>query len=335
MIPDAETSVWSLTAAVAVAVATFMCASNVSGQLHAIRPCALAKQPVLVTVDGAESGGPEQSIELINPATAQVIESRPVKPGEVNLAEIFPRLWTNDNGQVFYLQAVSGKERVGPSLVLVPMVAPRYATKAERDGTPQVSPVPKTRLLSGYWVYTDQRAVVKTGKGELVFALRPDAAPNSVENFRSLVDRQFYSGIRVHRIVSLSGRTLPDILQFGDPTGTGQGGPGYFIDYEPSPLRHGFGSLSFARTSEPNSAGSQVIVAFGREAAPQLDGKYTVFGQLVFGADALAAIAKTPVDADGTPREPLIIESVKLVDAPPLGAGPKPETDPFEKPKNR
>ena len=325
----------SLRIALTIAGATCAFAPLASAQLHAIRPCALAKQPVLATLDGAESGGPEQSIELINPATAQVIESRPVKPGEVDLAEVFPRLWTSDSGQVFLIQAVSGKERVGPPLVLVPMVAPRYATKTERDGTPQVPPATKARVLSGYWVYTDQRAVVKTGKGELVFALRPDAAPNSVDNFRSLIQKQFYSGIRVHRVVSLSGRTLPDIMQFGDPTGTGQGGPGYYIDYEPSPLRHGFGSLSFARTSEPNSAGSQVIVAFGREGAAQLDGKYTVFGQLVSGAETLAAIAKTPVDADGKPREHLTIESVKLVDAPPFGSGPKPEPDPFEKPKNR
>lgn len=323
------------TGCLAASVMVLVLCPAAHAQLHAARPCALAKQAVLATLDGAENGGAEQSIELINPTTAQVIESRPVKPGEIDLADVFPRLWTNDSAQVFHIQAVSGKERIGAALVLVPMVAPRYATRAGRDGTPQMPPATKTHVLSGYWVYPDQRAVVKTSKGELVFALRPDAAPNSVANFRSLAEKQFYSGIRVHRIVSLSGRTLPDIMQFGDPTGTGQGGPGYFIDYELSTLKHGFGSLSFARTSEPNSAGSQVIVAFGREAAAQLDGKYTVFGQLVSGAETLAAIAKTAVDADGKPREPLIVESVKLVDAPPFGSGPKPETDPFIKPSTR
>lgn len=310
-------------------------APSAIAQLRPVRPCALFKQPMLVTLAAVETGSPEQFIELINPVTSQVIESRPVKPGEVDLADVFPRLWTNDAAQVLYVQAVVGKERVGPPLVLTPMVAPRYVTRLERDGTPQVPPAVKTRVLAGYWVYTDQRAVVRTSKGELVFALRSDAAPNSVASFRALIEKQFYAGIRVHRIVSLSGRTLPDIIQFGDPTGTGQGGPGYYIDYEPSPLKHGFGSLSFARTTEPNSAGSQVIVALGREAAAQLDGRYTVFGQLVSGSETLAAIAKTPVDADGKPREPLTIESVKLVDAPPLGAGPKPETDPFDKPTTR
>ena len=319
----------------ALVVLSLVLAPAAHAQLRAARPCALAKQPMLATLAGAESGGPEQTIELINPTTAQVVEARPVKPGEVDLAEIVPRLWTNDSAQVYCVQAVVGKERVGPPLVLTPMVAPRYVSRLERDGTPQLPPVAKSRVLSGYWMYSEQRAVVRSSKGELVFALRPDAAPTSVAHFRTLIEKQFYSGIRVHRIVSLSGRTLPDIVQFGDPTGTGQGGPGYFIDYEPSPLRHGFGSLSFARTSEPNSAGSQVIVALGREAATQLDGKYTVFGQLVSGAETLAAIAKTPVDADGKPRGALTIESVTLVDAPPFGAGPKPETDPFDKPTTR
>ena len=124
-------------------------------------------------------------------------------------------------------------------------------------------------------------------------------------------------------------------MQFGDPTGTGQGGPGYFLDFEPSPLKHGFGSLSFARTSEPNSAGSQVIVTLGRDAAAQLDGKYTVFGRLVSGAETLISIARTPADADGKPREPVTIDSAQLVEAPPYGVGPKPESDPMEKPTAR
>ncbi len=319
-----------------LAVASLLPARPALAQLHALKPCVHSKQPILVTLDLVVQSEPiELSIELINPATALVVESRPAKPGEVDLAEIFPRLWTNDGAQVLYVQAVAGKERVGAPIVLVPMVAPRYAQRTERDGTPQVSPVTKPRVFSGYWVYAEQRAVVRTSKGEMVFALRPDAAPNSVANFRSLVEKQFYDGIRVHRIAALSGRTLPDIVQFGDPTGTGQGGPGFFIDYEPSPLRHGFGSLSFARTSEPNSAGSQVIVAFGREAASQLDGKYTVFGQLVSGGEALGAIAKAAVDADGKPREPVTIESAKLVDAPPFGTGPNAETDPYDTPGKR
>ena len=312
--------------------------SGARAQLHAALPCAHVKKPIAVTLDVPEkSGGDDVAVELINAATGQVIESRPAKPGENDLADLFRRLWTTDSPQVLLAQAVIAKARIGAPLVLVPMVAPPYAAKVERDGKPQLGPPPpaKSRVLSGYWLFADQRVQVVTSKGTLVFALRTDAAPNSVRNFRDLVDKQFYDGIKVHRIAALSGRTMPDIVQFGDPTGTGQGGPGWFIDYEPSPLKHGFGSLSFARTSEPNSAGSQVIITLGREAAPQLDGKYTVFGQLVSGAETLNAIAKTPVDADGKPREAMTIESARLVDAPPFGTGPKPETDPYEKPSSR
>ena len=313
-------------------------APSVQAQLHAAAPCAHVKKPIVVLLNVPEKAGPDElAVELINPASGQVIESRPARAGENDLADLFPRLWTTDSPQVLLAQAVIAKERVGAPLVLVPMVAPPYAPKVERDGVPQMNPAPpaKSRVLSGYWVYADQRVQITTSKGTLVFALRPDAARNSVDNFRNLVEKKFYDGIKVHRIAALSGRTMPDIVQFGDPSGTGQGGPGWFIDYEPSPLKHGFGSLSFARTSEPNSAGSQVIVCLGREAAAQLDGKYTVFGQLVSGAETLNAIAKTPVDADGKPREAMTIESAKLVDAPPYGAGPRAETDPYEKPKSR
>ncbi len=313
-------------------------ASSAQAQLHAIVPCAHSKKPIVVTLEvPAKAGTDDISVELINPATGQVLESRPAKPGENDLADLFPRLWTTDSPQLVLAQAVVAKERIGAPMVLVPMVAPPYAAKVERDNKPLVGAPPpaKSRVLSGYWLYAEQRVQITTSKGILVFALRADAAPNSVRNFRDLVEKQFYDGIKIHRIAALSGRTMPDIVQFGDPTGTGQGGPGWFTDYEPSPLKHGFGSLSYARTSEPNSAGSQVIVALGREAAPQLDGKYTVFGQLVSGAETLNAIAKTPVDADGKPREALTIESAKLIDAPPYGSGPVAETDPYEKPKIR
>ncbi len=320
---------------------------HAAAQLAPLHDCALFKRPIEMSLRIPEQA-PGVFIELINPATGQVIETRPARPGNtgrVDLAELFPRLWSVDSPQVLYAQATTNpadKEgtadgRIGPPVVLVPMVAPRYAPRIDREGTPQVNPAPapKTRVLSGYWTYTDQRVEITTTKGRLVFALRPDAAPNSADNFRTLVARGFYDGIRIHRIASLSGRTLPDIVQFGDPTGTGQGGPGYFIDFEPSPLKHTYGTLSFARTTDPNSAGSQVLICLGRESAAQLDGRYTVFARLVAGTETLEALAKSPTDAEGKPREPVAIQSAKLVDAPPFGAGPKPEADPLEKPPTR
>lgn len=312
------------------------CAASVSlgpachAQLSVQRPCALLRQPIEAVLAAPERDGTDCSLELIQAATGKVLQTRPVKPGPIDLGEVFPRLWTNDTGQVYQAQALLGTQRTGPPLVLTPMVTPRYVSRIERDGLPIVPPAPKKRPLSGYWVYLEQRVSIRTSKGELVFALRPDAAPNSVAVFRDLVQKRFYQDIKVHRIASLSGRTLPDILQLGDPTGTGQGGPGFFLDFEPSPLKHALGTLSLARTAEPNSAGSQLIITLSREAGSALDGRYAVFGELISGGETLRAISKTPVDADGRPREDVIIESARLIDAPPAGTERKSDPDPLE-----
>lgn len=318
--------------------------TTAEAQLTPMRGCALLKRPIEMSL-GVPDQAPGVFVELIDPATDEVLETRPAHPGntgKIDLAELFPKLWTTEAPRVLMAQAtmrVGDKvaARIGPPVVLVPMVAPRYAARVDREGTPQASPpaAPGSRVLSGYWTYTDQRVEITTGKGRLTFALRPDAAPNSVDNFRTLVARGFYDGVSIHRIASLSGRTLPDIVQFGDPTGTGQGGPGYFIDFEPGPLKHAYGTLSLARTSDPNSAGSQVFICLGRDSAARLDGRYTVFARLVAGTDTLEALAKTPTDAEGKPREPVTIESARLVDAPPYGAGPKPQADPLEKTPTR
>jgi cyclophilin family peptidyl-prolyl cis-trans isomerase len=323
-------------AGILLAVFLLLASRSAWAQLTPDKPCAHLNKPILATLAPAEPPGKaEHAIELINPATGLVVETRSAKPGRVDLGELFPRLWTTDAPTVMLAQAVLDRERIGPPVVLAPMTLPRYASKSDRDGSPRVNQPAKSCVLSGYWIYTDQRAVLSTSKGELVFALHPEAAPNSVANFRDLIAKRFYDGIRVHRIATLTGRTRPDLVQFGDPGGTGQGGPGYYIDYEPSPLRHEFGSLSFARTSEPNSAGSQVMISLGRNAASQLDGRYTVFGRLISGAETLIAISRSPADADGKPRLPVTIEAAKLVDAPPYGSGPKPEIDPLDKPASR
>lgn len=323
----------------AIVLSCLAFAQPAPGQLAPVGACAHIKAPIHATLTQPDapssSGAPAVpgvlGLELIVAESGQVLESRPAKAGAVDLAEVFPRLWTTDKPQVLYAQAVLGTRRIGAPMVLVPMVPPRYAPRVDRDGVPQLNPLPAggqgKRAFSGYWMYVEQRVSVLTSKGEVVFALRPDAAPNSVAHFRDLVSKGFYDGVKVHRITTISGRTQPDIAQFGDPSGTGLGGSGSFIDYEPSPLKHGLGTLSFARLpSEPNSAGSQVIVCLGggKDAATHLDGKYTVFGQMVSGAETLAAIGKAPADANGTPRgEGVTIESVRLIDAPPYEGPPK------------
>lgn len=321
----------------------WLCASPAGAQVTPLRACALVDRPVKVLVEPSEADEDstektQQTLLLIAASTGAVLESRPVTAGEVDAAQVFPRVWKTDQPQVLFIQAAldaKGEKRVGPATVLVPMLTPRYATHTDRTGMPVLTPPPKQRIFSGYWTFKDQHALVKTSKGDLEFALRVDAAPNSVLEFRDLVAKGFYSGIAVHRIASLSGQTLPDIVQFGDPTGTGLGGPGFMFDFEPSTLKHDYGTLSFARTSDPNSAGSQVIIALNRENTAFLDGRYTTFAQLVAGAEVLTTIAKTPSDADGRPKEAVTIESITLVDAPPRGSEPKPATDPLQKKPER
>ena len=147
------------------------------GQLRPVSPCAHLKKPISVVLaaPGTDSSA-QTSIELIDPVSDEVLQSEPAKPGDLDLAEIFPRLWSTDSPRVLLAQALIGKERVGSPLVLVPMVCPRYAPRVDRDGMPILNPAPKARVLSGYWMYTDQRVVLTTSKGELVFALRPDVA---------------------------------------------------------------------------------------------------------------------------------------------------------------
>ena len=119
--------------------------------------------------------------------------------------------------------------------------------------------------------------------------LYPQVAPNTVNNFISLVKKGFYDGVIFHRVIS------GFMLQGGDPDGTGMGGPGYSIKGEftqngfQNDLKHEPGVLSMARTMMPNSAGSQFFIM--HEAAPHLDGAYAAFGKVTEGMDVVNAIA--------------------------------------------
>ena len=122
----------------------------------------------------------------------------------------------------------------------------------------------------------------KGGEFELVFF--PESAPNHVANFVSLAKKGFYDGLMFHRVLE------GFMAQGGDPTGTGGGGPGYAIPAEFSSLLHKRGTLSMARTSDPNSAGSQFFICFAD--CPMLDNQYTVFGEVVRGMDVVDKITR-------------------------------------------
>ena len=131
--------------------------------------------------------------------------------------------------------------------------------------------------------------------------LYPQVAPNTVNNFISLVKKGFYDGVIFHRVIS------GFMLQGGDPDGTGMGGPGYSIKGEftqngfQNDLKHEPGVLSMARTMMPNSAGSQFFIM--HEAAPHLDGAYAAFGKVTEGMDVVNAIAAVPTNYNERPLE--------------------------------
>ncbi len=138
--------------------------------------------------------------------------------------------------------------------------------------------------------------------------LYPEIAPNTVNNFLSLVNKGFYNGLIFHRVIR------GFMIQGGDPEGTGAGGPGYSIKGEfkingfDNDLKHTEGVLSMARTMFPDSAGSQFFVM--HKNSPHLDGQYAAFGKVIEGMDVVNAIAETPTDFSDRPLEDQIMETV-------------------------
>lgn len=126
-------------------------------------------------------------------------------------------------------------------------------------------------------------ATMVTAKGTITLELNAAAAPITVNNFVFLARHGYYDGLKFHRVVA------GFVIQGGDPEGTGEGGPGYTIADEKTGLKHTDGALAMAKTSAPNSAGSQFYICLG--AQPSLDANYTVFGQVTAGQDVPKQIA--------------------------------------------
>ena len=296
-----------------------------------VTPPLLAPPPATTVPD------PEKfEVEILRAATGEVIDRAATGPGETDLVRLFPKLWEAPDRRAMLAQLRIDGRRTGPPLILIPMFSPPpYAPRVDRAGFPMFPPPPASATdrapasFSGYRVETMRLLVLETSKGELKFALRPDLAPTTVWFFSRLVEGGLYTEVEFHKVASLTAGSSPDFVQGGDPTGTGLGGAGFLIDLEDSPLRHDFGVISLARASDPNSASSQFFISLGGAGAATLDGKYAAFGQIVSGADALRAIAATPVGPDNRPLQPPKILSARLVDAPPLGDGPPPQRDPL------
>ena len=147
--------------------------------------------------------------------------------------------------------------------------------------------------------------------GDVIKAeLYPEIAPNTVNNFISLINHNFYDGVIFHRVIKNF------MLQGGDPDGNGTGGPGYSIKGEFSSngfkndLKHTPGVLSMARTMIPDSAGSQFFIM--HQAAPHLDGEYAAFGKVIEGMDIVNKIAEMPTDYMDRPLEDQVMKSVTV-----------------------
>jgi len=147
--------------------------------------------------------------------------------------------------------------------------------------------------------------------GIMVADLYEEIAPVTVENFLSLVDKGFYDGLIFHRVIRRF------MVQGGCPEGSGMGDPGYSIQGEfdanghTNPLAHTRGVLSMARSSDPNSAGSQFFIVHAD--SPHLDGQYAAFGKLVEGEDILDIIANVAVNYEDRPIKPIVIKSITRV----------------------
>ena len=149
-----------------------------------------------------------------------------------------------------------------------------------------------------------------TNAGVIKAELYPEIAPNTVNNFVSLVKKGYYDGLTFHRVI------YGFMIQGGCPDGTGMGGPGYSIKGEflangfDNRLAHTDGVLSMARSMMPDSAGSQFFIM--HRAAPHLDGQYAAFGKVIEGMDAVNAIAECDTDFSDKPLDPQIMESVTV-----------------------
>ena len=151
---------------------------------------------------------------------------------------------------------------------------------------------------------------IETNQGVIKVELYPETAPNTVNNFISLVKKGFYDGTIFHRVIP------GFMIQGGDPEGTGMGGPGYSIRGEfaqngfPNDLKHTPGVLSMARSMHPDSAGSQFFLM--HKTSPHLDGAYAAFGKVIEGLDVVDKIAETATDYSDRPLEDQVMKTVTV-----------------------
>jgi cyclophilin family peptidyl-prolyl cis-trans isomerase len=150
-------------------------------------------------------------------------------------------------------------------------------------------------------------AVVTTNKGEFTIAIDPETAPVAANNFVFLARNQYFDGTVCHRII-------PNfVVQCGDPTATGTGGPGYtIVDEPPAAGQYRIGSIAMAKTAAPDSAGSQFFIITGSDGAA-LPPEYALFGQVTDAFETTVEAMAAAGSPDGVPSEPIEIQSIRIV----------------------
>ncbi|MEM9084064.1 MAG: peptidylprolyl isomerase, partial [Planctomycetota bacterium] len=321
------------------------------------------ERSLIVTVEGDEASDENSRplrLVVLDASGEEELTGVDVEEGEVDLGEVLPKIWSiGREGKTIYLQLTRGIERIGSAVVLIPMVSHppitdgltarlRRAVTESPAAVEQLSRLSQRRLLllkelisvgdppernvfSGFRTAMDRDLVLKTSMGEMRFALDESEAPETIRHISTLVEGGYYTDVVFHRVVRENETGHPFIIQSGDPTGTGFGGPGYMVDFESSEIPHRFGTISLARSpTDPNSGGSQFFVCLSREACASLDGRFASFGQLIHGAEILDRISAVPVgpaDEDDPlsplelPLTPVVIREAILVDAPAHGTG--------------
>lgn len=152
---------------------------------------------------------------------------------------------------------------------------------------------------------SNRNAVIETNQGTIIVELFEERAPKTTNNFIDLAEDGFYDGVVFHRVIE------DFMIQGGDPTGTGRGGPGYSIDDEFHPeLRHDSEGVLSMANSGPNTGGSQFFITLA--ATPWLDDRHAVFGRVVEGMDVIREIGATDTDARDRPREEVVMEEVRI-----------------------
>lgn len=176
----------------------------------------------------------------------------------------------------------------------------KEATMAEEKPVNPNAPYENVTFAKG----EKPKVKMETSMGTIVIELWPDVAPKHCQSFVYLINKGFYDSLTFHRIVP------GFVIQGGDPLGNGTGGPGYNVPAEFSNKPHEDGVLSMARSSDPNSAGSQFFICLGRLAS--LDNKYTVFGKVIEGLDVVHKIAQVPTVSE-RPKTPVYMTKVTMM----------------------